>query len=581
MKNQRAPGKRGFFMRMNTTMSKMTGAQAIMEALVHEGVDLIFGYPGGAIMPAFDALYNYRKKIRHILVRHEQGASHAAEGYARITGRPGVCLVTSGPGATNLTTGIYDAMMDSVPIVCITGQVAMSVTGTDAFQEADVMGITAPITKWNYQITNPNEIPEVFAKAFFIARSGRPGPVVIDITKNAQFDIIEFTYERIDKLTGYQPNTQPNMRQVKLAADLLNKAKKPYILSGHGVLISKAGKELREFAEKIDAPVASTLLGLSSIPAGHRLNVGMLGMHGNYGPNLLTNQADVILAIGMRFDDRVTGRVSDYAKQAKIIHVDIDPAELNKIVTVDIPIVADAKSALKALLPLIKKANHEEWIENFRKCDEIEDKKIIADEIHPKQGQITMAEVVNLLSEKTKSKAVIVSDVGQHQMVAARYFKFKEIDSYITSGGSGTMGFALPAAIGVKLGAPHKEVIAIAGDGSFQMNIQEMATIAQEDTPVKIIILNNNYLGMVRQWQQMFFEKRYSFVDLKNPDFVILSKGFGVNAEKVEKREDLDRALDRMLDSKKPYLLDISVLKEGNVFPMIPTGASVDEIRLE
>lgn len=557
-----------------------------MESLIQEGVDVIFGYPGGTIMPTYDALYDYQEKIRHILVRHEQGASHAAEGYSRVTGKPGVCLVTSGPGATNLVTGIADAMIDSVPLVCITGQVAMSVIGSDAFQEADVIGITAPITKWNYQITRASEIPDVFAKAFYIAKTGRPGPVLIDITKNAQFEACDFNYKKVTKIAGYQPTIEPNMKQVKLAADLLNAAERPYMIIGHGVLIAKAEKELMEFVEKTGIPVACTLLGLSAFPSNHPMYAGMVGMHGNYGPNVLTNKADVILAVGMRFDDRVTSRLSDYAKQAKIIHIDIDPAELNKNVTVDIPIVADAKAALSAILPFVKKRNHKAWHKEFKKYAAVEDKKIKRGEINPASNaagasEITMAEVVHLLSEKTKGNAVVVSDVGQNQMVVARYYRFQTPHSCITSGGLGTMGFGLPAALGAKIGAPKREVIAVIGDGGFQMTIQEMATIAQEGTPVKIIILNNSFLGMVRQWQEMFFEKRYSFVNLKNPDFVALSRGFGIEAERVEKREDLSRALDRLLSAKSAYFLDISVMKEGNVFPMVPAGAGVHEVRLE
>ena len=559
----------------------MTGSQAVMESLLQEGVDVIFGYPGGAIMPVYDALYDYREKIRHILVRHEQGAGHGAEGYARMTGKPGVALVTSGPGATNLVTAITDAMLDSVPIVCITGQVAAALLGTDAFQEADVIGITTPITKWNYQITKASEIPEVFAKAFHIASTGRPGPVLIDITKNAQIEMMEFSYEKAPQIVGYQPNTVANDRQIAIAASLLDKAERPFMLIGHGVLIAKAEKEVKELAEKADIPVGATLLGLSALPADHPLFVGMLGMHGNYGPNVLTNKADVILAVGMRFDDRVTGRLSDYAKQAKIIHIDIDPAELNKNVPADVPIVADAKDALTALVLKIKEHRHPEWIKQFRAFDKEEFEKVIKDEIHPKEGEITMAEVVSMVSEKTKGEAVIVADVGQHQMMAARYYQPKQPDSYITSGGLGTMGFALPAAIGAKVAVPKRQVIAIIGDGSFQMNIQELATLAQDNIPVKIIILNNNYLGMVRQWQQLFFDKRYSFVDLKNPDFVAVSKGFFVDAEKVEDREKLSKALDNLLASSKPTLLEVMVKKEGNIFPMVPTGASVEEIRLE
>ena len=563
------------------TMKKMNGSQAVMESLLAEGVDVIFGYPGGAIMPVYDALYDYRNKIRHILVRHEQGAGHAAEGFARMTGRPGVALVTSGPGATNLITPITDAMLDSVPMVCITGQVAASLLGTDAFQEADIIGITTPITKWNYQITNASEIPEVFAKAFHIASTGRPGPVLIDITKNAQVDMMEFSYKKAPQIVGYQPNTAPNERQIEMAADLLNNAKRPFMLIGHGILISKAEKEVCKLAEKGSIPVGSTLHGLSAMPSDNPMYVGMLGMHGNYGPNIQTNKADVILAVGMRFDDRVTGRLSGYAKQAKIIHIDIDPAELNKNVHVEVPIVADAKDALTALIAKVKNNSHTEWIDQFRNFDNEEFIKVKEKEMHPKIGEITMAEVITMLSEKTKGEAVVVADVGQHQMVAARYYRAQTTDSYITSGGLGTMGFALPAAIGAKIAKPNRQVVAVIGDGSFQMNIQELATLAQDQIPVKVILLNNNFLGMVRQWQQLFFEKRYSFVDLKNPDFVAVSKGFFVDAEKVEERKNLSKALDVMLASKKPFVLEVKVKKEHNVFPMMPTGASVEEIRLE
>jgi len=552
-----------------------------MESLLQEGVDVIFGYPGGAIMPVYDALYDYQKKIRHILVRHEQGAGHAAEGYARMTGRPGVALVTSGPGATNLVTAITDAMLDSVPIVCITGQVAASLLGSDAFQEADVIGITTPITKWNYQVTKASEIPEVFAKAFHIARTGRPGPVLIDITKNAQFELMDFSYKKEPEIIGYQPNTVPNDRQIDMAAELINNAERPFMLIGHGILISKAEDAVKEFVQKGGIPVGSTLLGLSAMPSDHPQYVGMLGMHGNYGPNILTNKADVIIAVGMRFDDRVTGRLSDYATQAKIIHIDIDPAELNKNVHADVPIVADAKDALTALTARIKKNSHPEWMKKFTDFAKEEFVKVKDKEMHPKTGEITMAEVIRRVSEKTKGEAVIVSDVGQHQMVAARYYEPQKTDGYITSGGLGTMGFALPAAIGAKIAIPKRQVVAVIGDGSFQMNIQELATLAQDNIPVKIIILNNNFLGMVRQWQQLFFEKRYSFVDLKNPDFVAVSKGFFVDAERVEKREQLDKALDHLLATEKPTVLEVMVKKEENIFPMVPSGASVDEIRLE
>jgi acetolactate synthase-1/2/3 large subunit len=551
-----------------------------MKALVELGVKTIYGYPGGAIMPVYDALYNYTDKLRHILVRHEQGASHAAEGEARITGKPGVCMATSGPGATNLVTGIADAMMDSVPMLAITGQVASHLLGTDAFQETDIIGITTPITKWNYQVTSADEVVEAIVKGYKIANEGRPGPVLIDITKDAQMGMTEYVFPKDLKIDGFQPVTQPNARAIKSAAELLNSAKKPLMLIGHGILISGAAKELLKFAEASGIPVATTLHGLSAFPTGHKQYVGFLGMHGNYGSNKLTNQADVILAVGMRFDDRVTGRLTDYAKSAKVIHIDIDPAELNKNVPAEIPIVADAKPALIELTKSIKKVNHTAWINEFRKHDKEELEQVIKHETHPGKGMIKMAEVINLVSEKTSGEAVIVPDVGQHQMISARYYKFKKPDSFITSGGAGTMGFALPASIGAKVAAPNRDVIAVIGDGGFQMTMQELMTISQEQLPVKIIILNNNFLGMVRQWQQLFFEKRYSFVDIKNPDFVMMANACFIDAEKVTNRKDLDNALNRTLQSKKPYLLEIVVEKEGNVFPMIPTGASVDEIRL-
>ncbi len=560
---------------------KISGSEALMEALLQQNVDIIFGYPGGAIMPVYDALYKYKEKIRHILVRHEQGAAHAAEGYAYVTGKTGVCFATSGPGATNLVTGIMDAMMDSVPLVCVTGQVASSVLGTDAFQEADVIGITTPITKWNYQVSKASEIPEVIAKAFHIASTGRPGPVVIDITKDAQFEMMDYKPAKKVDLVGYQPTYTPNQRQIKLAADLINSAKRPYMFIGHGILISKAEKELLEFAEKGDIPVASTLLGLSAFPSDHRLYAGMLGMHGNYGPNVLSPKADVVIAVGMRFDDRVTGRLKDFIPQAKVIHIDIDPAELNKNVRAEIPIVADAKQGLSTLIPLIKKQSHSEWVDEFRKCNEIEFKKVIDNAIHPKTGEIKMSEAIEKIREYTKGEAVVVADVGQHQMMAARYYKCKKAHSFITSGGAGTMGFALPASMGAAAGTPDRQVVAFIGDGSFQMTIQELATISQEQFPVKIVILNNRYLGMVRQWQQLFFDSRYSFVNLKNPDFVQVAKGFYITGERVAKREELQSAIKRMFEHKGPYLLEIMVEQEQNVFPMVPVGSAADEIRLE
>ncbi|MBI2074896.1 MAG: biosynthetic-type acetolactate synthase large subunit [Candidatus Levybacteria bacterium] len=560
---------------------KISGSQALMRSLVDQGVDIIFGYPGGAIMPVYDALYDYREKIRHILVRHEQGAVHAAEGYARMRGRPGVCLATSGPGATNLVTGIADAIMDSVPLVCITGQVYAHLVGTDAFQEADVIGITTPISKWNHQITQADEVPEVIAKAFYIAGSGRPGPVVIDITKNAQVDLFDYSKPKKVKIESYKIPQNANRQQIKKAAEILNSAEKPMIIVGHGVQISKAEKEIFLLAAKSGIPIASTLHGISVFPTDHPLYVGMVGMHGKYGANVLTNQADAILAVGMRFDDRVVGRITDYAKEAKIIHIDIDDAELNKNIFVDLSISADAKKALMQLIPLIKKNKHEEWVREFRRFDEIQYEKVTMKELNSQKDKIKMAQVINMLSDKTKGQSAIVADVGQHQMITANYYNFKKPNSFMTSGGLGTMGFALPAAIGAKLAAPRREVIAVIGDGSFQMNIQELATVAQEHLSIKIIILNNNYLGMVRQWQQLFFDKRYSFVDLKNPDFIQVAKGFRIDGEKVEKITGLSSAIDRLLQAKKSYILEVVVEKEGNVFPMVPVGAACDEVVLE
>lgn len=556
---------------------EIRGAEILIKLLIKNGVKTVFGFPGGTVIPLYDALYDYQDQIHHVLVRHEQGAVHAAEGYARVSGKAGVCFATSGPGATNLVTGIANAMMDSTPLVCITGQVSANLVGSDAFQETDIIAVTTPITKWNYQITQASEIPSVVQKAFKIATSGRPGPVVVEITRNAQQEFFEFNDEEIDP----QPHSGSTLDHslVKKAIQLLNNAQKPYIFAGHGVLLAKASKELRELAEKTDIPVAVTLHGLSSIPKSHPLYVGMLGMHGNYGANLLTNQADVILAIGMRFDDRVTGKLSAYAKQAKIIHVDIDLAECNKNVPADIAINGDAREVLTTLLKNIKPATHQTWIDEFRKLDKIEEEQIIKPLLHSKDDQLNMAEVINSLSEKTKGQAVIVTDVGQHQMITARYYGFEKPNTFITSGGLGTMGFGLPAAMGAKT-ATDLPVIAVVGDGSFQMTIQELATVAQEKLPVKIILLNNTCLGMVRQWQDLFFNKRYSFVNLQNPDFVKIAEGFFIKAEKVIKREELDGALERMLKSKTAYLLDIDVEKELNVFPMMAPGASVEEIRL-
>jgi acetolactate synthase I/II/III large subunit len=559
-----------------------TGAEALMECLIAEGVDTIFGYPGGAIMPTYDALYGYMDRINHILVRHEQGAGHAAQGYARTSGKVGVCLVTSGPGGTNLVTPIADAIIDCTPLVCIIGQVKSFLLGTDAFQETDIIGVTTPVCKWNYQVTDANEIPEVLAKAFFIAKSGKPGPVVIDFARDAQANRMTqpFKYEKKTQLLTYKPRIVPKQSHLDRAAELINSAKKPYIFFGQGILISGAIDELRAFVEKTDIPCASTLLGLSAMPFDHPNYVGWLGMHGNYGTNVLTTQADVVIAIGMRFDDRVTGDASTFITQAKVIHIEIDPSEINKIIKTDVPVIGDAKETLTRLLPMVNANNHSAWRNEFRKYDIIEDQKITQRELDP-IGEIKMAEVVRMLSNKTNGEACIVADVGQHQMIAARYYQFKNPHSYIASGGLGTMGFAIPASFGAKVGDKDRTVVAIIGDGCFQMTIQELGTIAQSGLAVKLIILNNNYLGMVRQWQQLFFDNRYSFVKLQNPDFIMIGKGFGIEGHKCEKREDLSESLDRMLNHDGAYLLEVVVEKEENVFPMVPAGAAVADIRLE
>jgi len=559
---------------------KITGAEILMRSLLQEKVEVIFGYPGGANMPIYDALYFYGKKFHHILVRHEQGAAHAAEGYARVTGKPGVCLVTSGPGATNLVTGIADAMMDSVPMVCITGQVAAEFLGSDAFQEADVVGITTPITKWNCQLTHADEIPEAVAKAFYITNHGRPGPVVIDITKNAQFEKVEFKYPKNFYVKKLKTVNKYNSGDIKKAAEIINHAKKPLMLVGHGVLISKAEKEVLQVIEKTGMAVASTLHGLSSVPFDHPLYVGMLGMHGNYSPNKLTNSADVIFAVGMRFDDRVTGKLSKYVPIAKVIHIDVDESEHHKNVRAHLPLLGNVKDVLISLLPHLKKNNHKDWLGEFKKLDKKElmwEKK----RQEKNKNKITMDIVLSLLSKKTKNEAVIVADVGQNQMFSARYYKYKKPDSYITSGGLGTMGFAVPAAIGAKIGAPKRLVFAVVGDGGIQMTIQELGTIMQERLPIKILLLNNEFLGMVRQWQQLFFEKRYSFTHMENPDFIKLASSYGIKGEKIEIRKKLDSALDKFINFKGPYLLEVKVEKEDNIFPMVATGTSVDEVRLE
>lgn len=560
--------------------NEVSGSESLILSLLQEGVETIFGYPGGAIMPIYDALYDYQDKVKHVLVRHEQGAIHAAQGYARTVGRAGVCFATSGPGATNLITGIADAQIDSTPLVCITGQVASHLLGTDAFQETDIIGISKPITKWNYQVSDPDEIPAIIAKAFYIANSGRPGVVLVDITKDAQLKKTNFKYQKCTKIRSYHPYPKIKEDELNKAVDIINKAKKPLLIFGHGVLISEAQEELKNFIEKANIPSAWTIMGLSALNTEHPLNVGMVGMHGNYAPNIKTNECDVLIAVGMRFDDRVTGDLNRYAKQAKIIHIEIDPSEIDKNVKTDVAINSDAKVALKALTEKINVNNHPEWLAEFKACEEIEYNKIIKAETTPTEGGLRMGEVIKQISDLTKGEAILVTDVGQNQMIAMRYYNFKKFRSNITSGGFGTMGFSVPAAIGAKMAAPERQVIAIVGDGGFQMTLQELGTIFQEKLGVKIVILNNNFLGMVRQWQQLFFEKRYSFTEMTNPDFVAIAKGFSIEAEKVSTREDLGGALERMLATKESYLLNIIVEREDNVFPMISTGDSVSNIKL-
>ncbi len=559
---------------------QITGAEALLRCLVEEGVDTIFGYPGGAIMPVYDKLMDYDDRLRHILTRHEQGAAHAAQAYAMVTGKPGVCFATSGPGATNLITGIANAYLDSIPMVFITAQVVSGLIGTDAFQETDILGVSMPVTKWNWQIKKPQDIPEIIAKAFYIAATGRPGPVLIDIAKDAQFEKLQFKYKKCTYLRSYNPHVPLNTKAIESAAIMINHAEKPMILAGHGVLLSHAENELFQFAEKTGIPVAVTLLGLSAFPCGHRLYAGYLGMHGNYAPNLLTNEADLLIAIGMRFDDRVTGNLKKYAKKARIIHIEIDQAEINKNVQVDLEIHSDAKEALQSLTPLVNSNSYESWIREFRIFDKIEYDRVIKEETKPEKGKIRMGEVVKLVSDLTNGDAVIVTDVGQNQMTAARYFKFTQPNSLVTSGGMGTMGFGLPAAVGAKIGNPGKQVITFIGDGGFQMTIQELGTILQYKVPVKIIILNNGFLGMVRQWQDMFFNKRYASTELVNPDFITIAGGYSIPAKKVTEREELKDSLSGMLAAEGPYLLDIDIEKEGNVLPMIEPGASVSEVTL-
>jgi acetolactate synthase-1/2/3 large subunit len=560
---------------------RISGAEAVIRSLLEEEANLVYGYPGGAIMPIYDELYKFQDKLHHVLTRHEQGATHAAQGYARTSGKVGVALATSGPGATNLVTGIADAQIDSTPMVCITGQVASNLLGSDAFQETDIIGISTPVTKWNYQITKASEIPEIMAKAFYIARSGRPGPVLIDITKDAQFEELDYSYEKCTGIRSYRPYPELSVDSLKKAVILIEQAKKPFIVWGQGVILGQAEEEFKAFVEKSGIPAAWTILGLSALPTDHSSNRGMVGMHGNYAPNLLTNECDLLIAIGMRFDDRVTGSLNTYAKQAKVVHMELDPAEVNKNVHADVALITDCKISLKELTNRISSKKYPQWIDRFNELDAIEKEKVIDGDLNPTKPGLTMGEAIQMINKHTNGDAIIVTDVGQHQMVACRYAKFNQSKSNVTSGGLGTMGFALPAAIGAKMGASEREVVAIIGDGGYQMTIQELGTIFQQQTAVKIVVLNNGFLGMVRQWQQLFFDKRYASTEMVNPDFVTIAKGYQLEANRVSKREDLDQEVKKMIDSDKPYFLEICVEKEANVFPMIPTGASVSDIRLE
>ena len=559
---------------------RISGSEAVIKCLLSEGVDTLYGYPGGAIMPVYDELYKYQDQIHHVLTRHEQGATHAAQGYARISGKVGVAIATSGPGATNFITGIADAQIDSTPMVCITGQVASHLLGSDAFQETDIVGISKPVTKWNYQITKASEIPEIFAKAFYIARSGRPGPVLIDITKDAQFEEFDFSYKKCDGIRSYKPTPKVDLEKIQEAADLINNAKKPMIVWGQGVILGKAEDELKAVIEKAGIPSAWTILGASAVPTSHPLNIGMVGMHGNYAPNILTNECDVLIAIGMRFDDRVTGNLDTYAKQAKIIHFEIDFAEVDKNVKTDVAVLGDAKDSLNQLLPLLNTNTHDSWHQRFKDLYAIEYEKVIKDDLYPTKEGLTMGEVLKEINAQSKGEAAIVTDVGQHQMVACRYAEFNQTKSNITSGGLGTMGFGLPAAIGAKMAAPDRQVISISGDGGYQMTIQELGTIFQQNIAVKVVVLNNDFLGMVRQWQQLFFDRRYASTEMINPDFVAIAKAYFLKARKVTKREELKEAIAEMMESKEAYFLEVCVEKEDNVFPMIPSGASVSDIRL-
>ena len=563
---------------MTLKKTQITGSEALLRILIEEGVDTIFGYPGGQIIPVFDTLYDFRDQLNHILTRHEQGAIHAAQGYARVSGKVGVCFVTSGPGATNAVTGIGDAMLDSTPLIVIAGQVGASLLGTDAFQEIDVVGITQPITKWAYQIRRAEDIPWALARAFYIARSGRPGPVMLDFTRNSQVQKVDIEYKPCDFIRSYIPVPKINATQIEEAAGLINSAKKPLALVGQGVVLSGAEEELKAFLEKADIPAGNTLLGLSALPSDYPLNKGFLGMHGNIAPNIKTNEADVIIAIGMRFDDRVTGDLTKYARQAKIIHIDIDSSEIGKNVPVTVPVLGDAKEALAILTLKINEARHTEWISSFDEYDRLEFERVIEKEIHPAGEHLTMGEVVRRVSEATGNKAVLVTDVGQNQMMASRYFKYSQTRSIVTSGGLGTMGFGIPAGMGAKVGAPERTVCLFCGDGGFQMTMQELGTIMQEQIGLKMIIMNNQYLGMVRQWQELFYAERYSFTEMANPNFTMIAQAYGIAASEVTKREDLDAAIADMLKDDKPYLLVVNVEQKGLVYPMVPAGASISDI---
>ena len=560
---------------------RITGAEALMRSLEHQGVKTLFGYPGGSIMPTFDALYGHRDQLNHILVRHEQGATHAAQGFARVSGKVGVCLVTSGPGVTNTITGVADAMLDSTPIVVIAGQTPVSLLGTDAFQEVDLVGITQPITKWSYQIRRAEDVAWAVARAFYIAKSGRPGPVVLDFTKNAQTDMVDYEPVDLDFIRSYDPIPDTDRVELQHAADLINAAERPLVLVGQGVELGNAQEELRAFLEKADIPCGRTLLGLSAIPSDHPLNKGMLGMHGNLGPNVKTNECDVLIAVGMRFDDRVTGNVNTYARQAKIIHMDIDPAEINKNIKIDVPVLGDCKETLAELTKLVRENKHTEWIASFEEHEKKEFENVIEKEIYPKEGPLNMGEVVRVVSEATNNEAILVTDVGQNQLMAARYFKYTKNRSVVTSGGLGTMGFGLPAAVGATFGCPERTVCVFMGDGGLQMSIQELGTIMEQQAPVKMILMNNNYLGNVRQWQEMFFGGRYSFTPMVNPDYMKIASAYGIPSRRVINREDLQEAVQEMLTTDGPFLLEACVIEEGAVMPMTPPGGTVSEMLLE